>query len=726
MHIYHFFIKGLDCSEEVGVLKSAFRDVLEEAESQLGFDLINGKLTVKLSDNSRVSEKDLVNIIKKTGMEAISWVDFCAAGVCAVEQNLWQRKGRAILCGISGLFILFGIVYHSSMQNLITALTGGSGWSEIPLPSIVFYLAAVFTGTWFILPKALRSAKILRPDMNLLMTFAIAGALILGELFEAATVSFLFAIALMLESWSLSRSRKAIKALMNLAPDTARFRRNNSVIIEEMPVWQLPEGVTVIVSPGEKVPVDGIITGGNSYIDQSPITGESNPVFKEKGDEVYAASINTDSLIEIHPTKSADDTMLSRIIRLVEEAHSKKAATEQWIEKFARIYTPIMLLTAVLIAVIPPLLGLGVFNDWFYKALVILVIGCPCALVISTPVGIVAALASAARAGILIKGGIFIEIPSVLKAIGFDKTGTLTYGVPSVQEIISINDHTPKDILRNAAALEIHSSHPLAKAIVNKADEENIKYIPAENFRIFPGKGAEGSVEGKNFWVGSHRFLHERIDDDPEFHKKAASLERSGYTVVAVGMEDHVCGLISLADEVRENVPEMIRSVKELGIEKTVILTGDNESTAKEVARKTNADSYMAELLPEDKVNRINELVKEYGYVALVGDGVNDAPALAASTVGIAMGAAGTDAAIETADIALMSDDLSLLPWLMKHSRKTMGIIKANAGFAIGLKLAFIFLASAGLATLWMAIIADMGASLAVIFNSLRLLNHRK
>ncbi|MFC1733319.1 heavy metal translocating P-type ATPase [candidate division KSB1 bacterium] len=428
-------------------------------------------------------------------------------------------------------------------------------------------------------------------------------------------------------------------------------------------------------------------------------------------------------MIEFQSLKPAKDTTLSRIIRLVEEAQSRRAASEQWVEKFARVYTPAMLGLALFVATLPPLLFAGSWSAWFYQALVLLVIGCPCALVISTPVSIVAALTSAARNGVLIKGGSILEVPAKLKAIAFDKTGTLTHGKPEVLEIKPVDMHSPEDILKCAAALESHSTHPLAHAVLERAESDNIAFSPAEEFTIRQGRGAEGKINGKRYWIGSHRFLHEKVDDHPDFHRNAEMLESRGHTVVTLGTDDHVCGLISISDKIRDDAGTVVSELKNCGLERVVMLTGDNDGTARYVAEMTGTDEYKAELLPEDKADAVNQLVREYGAVAMVGDGINDAPALASSTLGIAMGAAGTDIAIETADIALMSDNLSRLPWLIRHSRRTLNIIKQNIFFALGVKAVFIVLASMGMATLWMAIAADMGASLAVIFNALRLLN---
>jgi Cd2+/Zn2+-exporting ATPase len=407
---------------------------------------------------------------------------------------------------------------------------------------------------------------------------------------------------------------------------------------------------------------------------------------------------------------------------MVEGAQSRRAPSEQWVEKFARYYTPAMILLAVLIAVIPPVLLGGAWGDWFYQALVILVIACPCALVISTPVSIVAALASAARAGVLIKGGAYLEAAAHLNAIAMDKTGTITHGKPEVQEVIPLNNHTRTELLERAAAMEAHSDHPLARAILRLAEKERIDVPQAEEFQAIKGKGASATINGRSFWLGSHRLLHEKEMETSELHRQIEAMEDAGHSMVIIGNEEHVCGLISIADTIRGHAAAVIDELKKTGIQHVVMLTGDNQGTADAIAKTVGLDEVHAELLPEDKLKIVEELVRRYKHVAMVGDGINDAPALAAASLGIAMGAAGTDAAIETADIALMSDDLTRIPWLVHHAQRTLNIIRQNITFALGLKLVFMGLALANLATLWMAIAADMGASLIVIANALRLL----
>ena len=715
-------VGGMDCAEETGALRQTVGRL--PGVDNLDFNLLNGTMDVVLSDEA-LGDADIIAAAKRAGLDAVP--QGAASGAAeppAGDGGVWRRNGRALLCLVSGCLILAGFAAHAVLHgDFFHALLGTGGEAHrYPLLSILLYAAASVAGSWFIVPKAWAAARRIRPDMNLLMTVAVIGAMAVGEWLEAATVAFFFSLSLLLESWSVGRARRAIKSLLDVTPPTARYICPHDGDVMERPVGQIEVGVTVLVRPGERLPLDGVVTKGSTAVNQAPITGESVPVRKEPGDEVWAGTINETGAIEFRVTRAAEDTALSRIIRMVEEAQSRRAPSEQWVEKFARTYTPAMMLLAVLVALVPPLLFGGAWSAWFYEALVLLVIACPCALVISTPVSIVSALSAAARAGVLVKGGAFLEAAATLKVVALDKTGTVTRGHPEIQTIVPLNGHTELELLERAAALEAHSDHPLARSILRYAESRQVSVPPAEEFRVFKGKGAEGLIKGRLFWLGSHRLLHEKVLETPELHSRIEALEDLGHSVVVIGNEGHVCGLISIADTVREEAAPAIRQLKASGAVHIVMLTGDNAGTAGAVARAVGIDDVRAELLPEDKLAAIEGFVRDAGATAMIGDGINDAPALAAATLGIAMGAAGSDAAIETADIALMSDDLAKIPWLVRHAQRTLSVIRQNIFFALGVKAVFMALTLLSMGTLWMAIAADMGASLLVIFNALRLL----
>ena len=713
-------IRGMDCAEEVAALKGALRGVPGIAE--LRFDVLEGRMTVVCAREGCEPEA-ILSAVASTGMTAVPWRDRGTEP----DQSFWRRHGRAILTIASGGLVAAGFLTHWILHGgVLHALTGGGDRHVFPLPVVLLYAAGAVAGGWFIVPRAIAAARRLRPDMNLLMTVAVLGAAAIGEWFEAAAVTFLFALSLLLESWSVQRARRAIGALMDLSPLTARCFQPEDGRFVERRVEEVPVGTVVLVKPGEKVPLDGMVTRGETSVDQSAITGESIPVGKQPGDEVFAGAINQEGAFEFRSATASADSTLARIIHLVESARSRRSKSEQWIDKFARYYTPAMMAFACLIAVIPPLLLGNPWGKWFYQALVILVIGCPCALVISTPVSIVAGLAAAARAGVLVKGGAFLERAAGLRALALDKTGTLTHGTPEVERVIPLNGHAESEIVALAAALESKSGHPIARAITREASRRNLGVPAVEGLRDVKGKGAEALIEGAPHWIGSHRMMHEKGAETPEIHDLAMGIEDDAHTLVALGTDAHVCGLIGISDRVRNSARRSVEVIREAGVAQVVMLTGDNTATAAAVARAAGIADFRAELLPEQKVAAVEELVGRHGSVAMVGDGVNDAPAMAAATLGIAMGAGGTDAAIETADIALMSDDLSKIPWLIRHARRVLGVIRQNVAFALGVKAVFMALALFQLASLWMAIAADMGASLPVVANGLRLLKKRE
>ncbi len=714
-----FKIAGMDCAEEVTILK---REVgpLVGGEEQLNFNIFTGTMSVATLPDG-VAAEAIIKAVERTGLGARLITDASPRVTSEPTTSYWERNRRAILTGVSGCTLVAALLTQWALSQS-TELAAKTASHETPAPAKILFAIATIAGVSLVLPKAYLATRRLQPDMNLLMTIAVIGAIAIGEWFEAAAVAFLFSLSLLLESWSVNRARRAVAALMDLAPPMARILLPDGSV-EEVPPDQVTVGKILIVKPGERIPLDGRIREGDSDVNQAPITGESQPVAKSPGDEVFAGTINGDGAIQVESTKAASDTTLAKIIRMVGDAQSKRGPSEQWVDKFAKVYTPAVMLLAAGVFLVPTLFFGAPQAIWFYRALVLLVIACPCALVISTPVSIVAGLAAAARQGVLVKGGEYLEAPAHLRAIAFDKTGTLTAGRPVVVEVVPLSGHDERELIERAAAMEIHSEHPIAHAILGYAAEKEISPAKASNFQVIKGKGAKADFGEREFWLGSHRYLEERGQETPEIHEQLEQMSRLGRTIVVIGNDQHVCGLIALEDQIRPGVTDTLNELRAIGIAHLIMLTGDNRPTAEAVARNIGIDEVRAELLPEEKVSAVEELVAKFERVAMVGDGVNDAPALARATVGIAMGSAGTDAAIETADIALMSDDLSLLPWLIGHSRRTLSIIRQNIGFSLGVKLVFVVLTFAGYSTLWGAIAADTGASLLVIFNGLRLLN---
>ncbi len=705
---------GLECAEEVAALRSALQPL--PGVRDLKFDILNARITVAYDEN-RVRRSDIEAAVARTGMRAQPVRD--TQGRREPERTLWQRWGRTTTTTISGLLVVAGFIAHSMVAGWYLAVGGHE--TALPLLPRILYLGAVLSGAWFILPKAWHALRRARPDMNLLMTIAVAGAIGINEYFEAATVAFLFALSLALEAWSVGRARRAIGALLQLTPPTARVM-NADGREQESQVDAVPVGARIVVRPGERIPLDGRVVAGESHVNQAPITGESALAEKAAGSDVFAGSINGEGALEFESTKPAGDTTLAHMIRLVEQAQQARAPSEQWVERFARYYTPIVMALAVLVMLVPPLFSGGSWSGWFYQALVLLVIACPCALVISTPVSIVAALTAAARAGVLVKGGLHLEQAGHIRVIALDKTGTLTEGRPQVQTVVPLAGHTEREIVETAGAIEARSEHPLGRAIVRHVESLGLRPPQAERFQALKGKGATALLDGHAVWIGSHRLLEERGQETPEMHAQLERLSGAGTSVVVVGREDHVCGFIAVGDRVRPESAATVAALKAGGVERVVMLTGDNRPTAERIGSLTGVDEVRAELLPEGKVAALEELVARYGAVAMIGDGVNDAPALARANLGIAMGAVGSDAAIETADIALMSDDLARVPWLLRHSRRTLAIIRQNIVASLAVKAAFVVLALSGRASLWTAITADMGVSLLVVFNALRLL----
>jgi Cd2+/Zn2+-exporting ATPase len=580
------------------------------------------------------------------------------------------------------------------------------------------FLAAALVGGWNFFPKGLRAARALSLDMNFLMTVAILGAAALGEVLEAGAIAFLFAFAELLEDYSVDRARHSIRALMELAPDRATVERDGhetAVRADEVAVGEI-----VVVRPGEKIPVDGRIVEGSSAVNEAAITGESMPVDREAGDEVFAGTIATGGFLRVRAEKEASATTLASIIQLVEEAESRKAPTERFVERFARWYTPAVAVGAVLVAALPPLLFGAEATTWILRGLTLLVIACPCALVISTPVAVVSGITAAARHGVLIKGGVHLEALGSVRAVAFDKTRTLTLGHPELTDVVPLGDATEAEVLAVAAALEGRSEHPVGGAIVRGARERGVDpdRRPVAGFEGLQGLGVRAELDGETFLVGRPD-LFEREIEEPGL---LDAFRREGKTAVLVGRPGRPLGILAVADRPRPGAAAALARLRDAGIEHLVMLTGDDPRTASAIAADLGIDEVHAGLRPDQKVEKVQELERTYGTVAMVGDGVNDGPALARATVGVAMGVAGSDVALETADIALMGDDLSRLAYAVRLSHGGRGVIRQNIGASVALKALLAAGVPLGLVSLALAVVVgDMGASLGVTANSLRL-----
>jgi Zn2+/Cd2+-exporting ATPase len=691
-----FRIEGMDCHEEVAILERTLKRLT--GVEALDADVMAQRLRVK-HDAAVLTPTRIAEAVARTGMRA--WLEHETA-----VQPSAKTQTRVLLVAGSAAALSIGLI-----APFLPAIA--------PFASVFFAiavaLAAVHPGR-----RALVSIRSRVLDINVLMVVAVAGALVLGEWSEAASVVFLFALAQLLETRAMERARGAIRSLMDLAPAEALVRKADGDIV--MPVDDVRVGDVIVVRPGEKIPLDGRVRAGDSYVNEAPVTGESLPVEKSSGSDVFAGTINGRGALEIDVTKPGRDSTIARVVHLIERAQAQRAPSQTFIDRFARIYTPAVLTLAVIVAIAGPLALGGSFADWIYRSLVLLVISCPCALVISTPVSIVSALAAAARKGVLIKGGARLEQLAAVRCIAFDKTGTLTHGRLRVVDVASTNGLPAPEVLRLAASLESRSEHPIGRAIVGHAIDERVVVAGADGFQALPGLGAEGQVGLDRVIVGNHRLFEERGLCSAQAHEQLEAMTASGWSTVMVARGAETVGLIGVADETRASARAVVDMLREHGIAHVVLLTGDHEASAKTLASGLGITEYRAALLPEDKVAAVEELKRRYGTLAMVGDGVNDAPALASADVGIAMGVAGTDAALETADVALMADELAKIPFAIRLSRAASRNIRMNIAFSLLLKAAFLVMAFAGVATLWMAVVADMGASLIVIGNALRLL----
>ncbi|MED4400534.1 heavy metal translocating P-type ATPase [Metabacillus fastidiosus] len=695
-------LQGLSCTSCAAKFERNIRGIQTVNDVQLNFGA--SKLTV-------VGEATIEQLEKAGAFDGIK---VFPERQRIVEEKIpfWQKKeNRNTL--ISLFFLILGYVSTYSM---------GAGH----LSTILLFAVSILIGGLSIFKEGFKNLLKLQFDIKTLMTIAIIGAAIIGEWSEGAVVVFLFALSEALESYSMDKARQSIRSLMDIAPKKALVRRNEKEM--ELDVEDIELGDILIIKPGQKLAMDGEVVKGQSSINQAAITGESIPVLKTIGDEVFAGTINEEGSLEVKVTKRVEDTTIAKIIHLVEEAQAERAPSQAFVDKFAKYYTPAIMAIALLIAVVPPLFMGADWTDWIYRGLALLVVGCPCALVISTPVAIVTAIGNAAKKGVLIKGGIHLEEAGRLKVIAFDKTGTLTKGTPEVTDVYVITDLNENEVLGISMAIEKFSQHPLASAIIRHAEEKGIfsTEYKAEDFQSITGKGAKAIVKGQEYYIGSPKLFEEMANLTSSVSENIKELQMQGKTVMLLGTKKNVLGLIAVADQLRDNSADVIQKLSEIGIKKTIMLTGDNQAAGQAIGKKLGLTEVKAELLPQEKLHSIKKLKEQHGNVAMVGDGVNDAPALATATIGIAMGGAGTDTALETADIALMADDLNKLPYTIQLSRRTLGIIKQNIAFALGLKVLALILIVPGWLTLWLAIFADMGATLIVVLNSLRLIKVKK
>jgi Zn2+/Cd2+-exporting ATPase len=623
-----------------------------------------------------------------------------------------QERWTLILVALAGLFLLIGWVGETFF-----GLSAGI--------ALAFYLLAYVAGGYDIATHAIPGLLRGKFDTDVLMLAAALGAAILGEWAEGAFLLFLFALGHAGEHYALDRARNAVNALGALMPTTARLRRGGQIV--EVGVEEVQPGDVVVVRPGDRISVDGIVASGSSSVDQSPITGESVPVRKVQGDEVFAGTINADGALDVTTTRVAQDNTLSRVMRLVAEAQSQQSPTQQFTERFTRYFVPTVLVACLLVFVVPPLLGWMAWSQSFYRAMLLLVAASPCALAIGTPAAVLAGIAQAARNGVLIKGGVHLENLGALNAMAFDKTGTLTEGRFAVTDVVPIDGVAPDELLRVTAAVEQQSNHPLAQAVVRAAQQQGLALPTASGLDNVPGRGVRSSVAGQPVLIGSLKLFEETAGHvvDDGVTALIDRLELNGRSTMAVSQGGRFLGVLGLADQLRPNAAQTMVQLRRLGVQHLVMLTGDNKDVAERIAKEAQLTDVRAELLPEHKLTAIKELQAQYGAIAMTGDGVNDAPALATATVGIAMGGAGTAVALETADVALMGDDIGKLPFAVGLSRASRAIIRQNLGVSLGVIALLLVTSVAGLVQLSWAVVLHEGSTIVVVLNALRLLGYR-
>ncbi|MBI3730431.1 MAG: heavy metal translocating P-type ATPase [Burkholderiales bacterium] len=701
-----YSIENMDCPTEEGLIRNKLSPM--PGIAQLDFNLMQRKLTVSHTLENQAKIQTVLTLI---GMQAVLLSEDGKNNEDAIAIPAANPSHKWWLLSASGVAAVIAETY--------AYISGAEkAWPVMLLSALAILLSG--TSTY---KKGWIALKNLNLNINALMTIAVTGALIIGQWPEAAMVMVLFSLSEAIEAMSLDRARNAIRGLMAMTPETASVLQADGSWLD-VAAKAIAIGATVRVAPGERIPLDGELSKGQSSVNQAAITGESIPVAKTVGDKLFASTINETGSFEYRVTAAQTDSTLSRIIHAVEEAQGSRAPTQRFVDSFAKVYTPIVFVLALVVMLIPPLL-LGLpWMVWIYKALVLLVIACPCALVVSTPVTVVSGLAAAAKAGILIKGGVYLEEGRKLKSLALDKTGTITQGKPVVTNLTPLNGDQAT-ALRLATSLAGRSDHPVSGAVTAYSTIQGSNALEVVNFEAIAGRGVKGQIAGKWYYLGNHRLIEELKICSPATEAALFALEAEGKTAVIIADEEKALAVIAVADTVRESSRQAIAELHALGI-RTVMLTGDNEMTAKAIAKNVGIDDARGNLLPEDKLAAINDELANHGTVGMVGDGINDAPALAKSSIGFAMGAAGTDTALETADVALMDDDLRKIPQFIRLSQRTAAILKQNIALALGIKLAFLVMAVMGVATLWMAVFADMGASLLVIFNGLRLVRRLK
>ena len=741
-------VPDMDCPSCAGKVEHALEGVA-------GVDTIEAQpttgRTVVTYDRADTDEASLVAAVESAGYEVTGWSGEGERerSEPASAQSVW-RSTRALKTWASAVLVTAGFLAEFLLPGL-NPVVGSLLGSDVLLADAFFVVGVVVAGQP-IVRGGYYSLKALNLDIDLLMSVAIFGAvsasIAFGErlFFEAATLAVLFSVSELLETYSMDRARNSLEELMDLSPDQATVRREGTEVT--IPVEDVRVGDTVVVRPGEKIPMDGVVNDGESAVNQAPITGESVPVDKTEGEDVYAGTINEEGYLEVEVTAEATENTLARIVEMVEDAQSNQTDREQFVERFASYYTPVVVGAGILIGVVPPLFFGASWPTWILRGLTLFVLACPCAFVISTPVSVVSGVTSAAKHGVLVKGGNHLEAMGDVEAVALDKTGTLTKGELTVTDVVPIGDASQTDVLRCARGLESRSEHPIGDAIVDEATDRDVQAAPVADFESVTGKGVTADLDGETHYAGKPGFFEELGFDLSHVHATTDGgvvtqtsrercertdcldlledlvprLQTEGKTVVLVGTEDELEGVIAVADEVRPEASAAVQRLRDFGVDHVVMLTGDNERTAGAIAEQVGVDDYRAQLLPEQKVEAVEDLTERYDATAMVGDGVNDAPALATATVGVAMGAAGTDTALETADIALMGDDLTRLPYLYDLSHRANGVIRQNVWASLVAKAILAAGVPIGLVPIWLAVlVGDAGMTTAVTGNAMRL-----